>query len=88
MATPLRDAAGFTEGSLRAFAGFQQRMILALAREMDDAPDTWVREAIADWLDEFLREARSWRTAFAASGGPEPDFEAPSAYPRPRSPDR
>ena len=68
MATPLRDAAGFTDGSLHALAGFHRRMIQALAREMDDAPDIWVREAIADWLDEFLREARSWRLAFAEDG--------------------
>lgn len=71
MPTPLRDTPGFNDGSRDALAGFHRRMIVALAREMDDAPDPWVREAIADWLDEFLRESRSWRQAFPGAGGPD-----------------
>jgi hypothetical protein len=64
LTTPLRDGSGFNESSRRALARFHRRMIVALAREMDEAPDPWVREAIADWLDEFLRESRSWRQAY------------------------
>ena len=92
----LRDGSGFDESSRRALAGFHRRMIVALAREMDEAPDAWVREAIADWLDEFLRESRSWRQAYPETAvlprslgvvppvRPVPDPE--SGPPRPAAP--
>jgi hypothetical protein len=95
LTTPLRDGSGFDESSRRALARFHRRMIVALAREMDEAPDPWVRAAIADWLDEFLRESRSWRQAYPETAPlprclgvvppvrPVPDSEPEGEPPRP-----
>ena len=58
---PLRGPAGFNEASVSALCGFYRRMLVVIAREMDEAPNPWVREAIGDWLDEFVREASGWR---------------------------
>lgn len=102
MTTPRRDGSGFDESARRALAGFHRRMIVALAREMDEAPDPWVRDAIADWLDEFLRESRSWRQAYPETAAVprrlgavppirpvpdiDPDERAAGAPPRPSAP--
>jgi hypothetical protein len=55
-----RDPNGFNEASVPALCGFYRRMLVVLAREMDDAPDAWVREAIGEWLDEFVQESTNW----------------------------
>jgi hypothetical protein len=57
---PVRGVGGDSEASVQALCGFYRRMLVTIAREMDEAPDPWVREAIGDWLDEFVRESTSW----------------------------